>query len=118
LQPGDVLSWPLNAPHRVVNHDSVNVSISVPYGLDSTDRRMQLYNANLMLRRVLKLSPSKREHGIGADLKRTAYRAARKFGIDQRIKRPRPAYFATLRVDRSSPTGLAKIVGDPVKTPF
>lgn len=118
LQPGELLSWPMNAPHRVVNRESVNVSISVPYGLDSTDQRAQLYNANLMMRRILKLQPSTRETGLMAATKRIGYRAARKLGVENKIKRPRPPYFASLRVDGNAPNGLAAIAGSPVRTPF
>src|SRR6267154_5537657 len=33
LTPGEMLCWPINAPHRIVNHDCVNISVSVPYGV-------------------------------------------------------------------------------------
>jgi quercetin dioxygenase-like cupin family protein len=31
LEPGDVVSWPHNAPHRIENLDSLNVSLSTGF---------------------------------------------------------------------------------------
>ncbi len=31
LEPGEMLHWPLNSPHRVVNYDVLNVSITTEY---------------------------------------------------------------------------------------
>ena len=119
LKPGEVLCWPINAPHRIVNHDSVNISVSVPYGIASGNRRAELYMGNLMMRRVLRLgSLSTQEEGASATLKRTFFRAMRKFHWDRRFTRPRKPYFTNVRIDASAPNGLARIAGAPVKTPF
>lgn len=50
LSPGEMLSWPLNAPHRVENLDCLNVSMTVSYSTE-TIRRAQVVNlANGILR--------------------------------------------------------------------
>lgn len=50
LAPGQMLSWPLNAPHRVENLDCLNVSMTISF-FDETIRRTQMVNiANGLLR--------------------------------------------------------------------
>jgi hypothetical protein len=57
LKPGEAVSWPIHSPHRVVNGDNTNVSVSVEY----TTRRSMLKNGVLQLngrlRRDLGLNP-------------------------------------------------------------
>ena len=119
LKPGEVLSWPLNAPHRVTNHDSVNVSLSVTVGTDSADRRSELYQANLMLRRTLGMrNLSARDTGALSFMKRTGFKVARKLGITPGIASRREPYMAKNRIDGSSPVGVAAIPEGPVKTLF
>jgi hypothetical protein len=51
LRPGEVISWPLNAPHRVTNIEAVNVSLSTLHVTEDSDRRKLVYCANRLLRR-------------------------------------------------------------------
>jgi hypothetical protein len=43
LAPGQMLHWPLNAPHRVENLDTVNISMTISY-TDEQIRRLQMVN--------------------------------------------------------------------------
>ena len=43
LEPGQMLHWPLNAPHRVENLDTVNISMTISY-TDEQIRRLQMIN--------------------------------------------------------------------------
>jgi len=43
FKPGQMLHWPLNAPHRVENLDTVNVSMTISY-TDEQIRRLQMLN--------------------------------------------------------------------------
>ena len=43
LEPGQMLNWPLNAPHRVENLDSFNISMTVSYTNDEI-RRAEIVN--------------------------------------------------------------------------
>jgi hypothetical protein len=62
LAPGQMLSWPLNAPHRVENLDCVNVSMTVSYTSEDI-RRAQIVNlANGILRHRFGVAP--RSSGI------------------------------------------------------
>ncbi|MFN9357878.1 MAG: hypothetical protein ACK58T_09760 [Phycisphaerae bacterium] len=50
LEPGQMLHWPLNSPHRIINHDCVNVSFTTEH-FTRDDRRMYHVNfANGVLR--------------------------------------------------------------------
>ena len=55
LEPGQVASWPQNAPHRITNLDSVNISLSTDHFTPTARRRARVYNANRFLHGVAKL---------------------------------------------------------------
>lgn len=57
LQPGEAISWPLNAPHRVENA-SFCVSINTEYSTPETLMKLSNIRTNAMLRQHLGLSPS------------------------------------------------------------
>lgn len=50
IGPGDMLHWPLNAPHRVDNHDCLNVSMTMEYFTDDIRRAHMVTRANGILR--------------------------------------------------------------------
>jgi hypothetical protein len=50
LEPGQMLNWPLNAPHRVENLGSVNISMTVSYVNDEIRRAEIVHLANGLLR--------------------------------------------------------------------
>jgi Cupin-like domain len=60
LEPGQMLNWPLNAPHRVENLGTVNISMTVSY-VNQDIRRAQIVNlANGMLRHRFGYAPKSR----------------------------------------------------------
>ena len=60
LEPGQMLNWPLNAPHRVENLATVNISMTVSY-VNQDIRRAQIVNlANGMLRHRFGYAPKSR----------------------------------------------------------
>jgi Cupin-like domain len=60
LEPGQMLNWPLSAPHRVENLGTVNISMTVSY-LNDEIRRSQIVNlANGMLRHRFGYQPKSR----------------------------------------------------------
>ncbi len=66
LEPGQMLHWPLNSPHRVVNCGNLNVSITTEYWADEAWRRQRVNVANGALRFGLGLAPTGRAtHGPG-----------------------------------------------------
>jgi hypothetical protein len=116
--PGDLITWPLNAPHRIVNHDSVNVSVSVQYATDRGEKRALLYQANRFFRSKLGLPiRSTRDEGLLALSKTASFRIARKLNIAGTTSRKRE-YLAHYRVDGRAPGGMSLVPGGPVRTPF
>lgn len=66
LSPGQMLSWPLNAPHRVENVEGVNVSMTVSFSGAESRRREILHLANGLLRHRFGYAPrSRRTEGAG-----------------------------------------------------
>jgi hypothetical protein len=60
LEPGQMLNWPLNAPHRVENLGTVNISMTVSYVNDDI-RRAEIVNlANGLLRHRFGYQPKGR----------------------------------------------------------
>jgi hypothetical protein len=60
LEPGQMLNWPLNAPHRVENLDSVNISMTVSYVNDEIRRAEIVHLANGLLRHRFGYRPRSR----------------------------------------------------------
>lgn len=60
IKPGDMLHWPLNAPHRVDNHDCLNVSMTMEYFTEDIRRTHMVTVANGILRSKLGLRPRDR----------------------------------------------------------
>ncbi|WP_027580144.1 cupin-like domain-containing protein [Bradyrhizobium sp. Ai1a-2] len=60
LEPGQMLNWPLNAPHRVENLGVVNISMTVSYVNDEIRRAQILHLANGMLRHRFGYAPKSR----------------------------------------------------------
>ena len=107
LEPGQWIAWPQNAPHRVSNLDSVNVSLSTEHFTAETRRRFRLYVANRFFRTRLGLAqPSLREDGAAALGKTLVQRAARKLGLDPVHLRQN---IPVLRVDAAAPDGVAAL---------
>jgi hypothetical protein len=108
LQPGDVASWPHNAPHRVVNDGSLNVSLSTNHGTPESEHRKLVYLANRFFHRRWGLpATSTREEGLVANGKCLAYRAFRKAGLDP--VRPTFDYRAKYRVDPLATSGITQL---------
>ncbi len=57
MEPGDMISWRQNAPHRVVNGPMLNVSLSLEYMTPEALLRANVIYANGVLRRSAGLQP-------------------------------------------------------------
>ena len=61
LEPGQMVHWPLNCPHRVTNHDCMNISVTTEHYTDEIRKSYAVNYANGVLRRKFgleNLSPS------------------------------------------------------------
>jgi len=107
LAPGQWTAWAQNAPHRVLNLDSLNVSLSTEYFTRQTRRRARIYSANRFFRARLGLPGlSTRETGIAAVFKGAVHKLARLAGLD---RLPPKQHLATLRVDPTAPAGVVPL---------
>jgi hypothetical protein len=116
LGPGDLIWWPQNAPHRIENRDSFNVSLSTRYQTVESQRRKLVYNANRFFRRRLGMKKlSVKETGLAASSKCLAYRLCRRVGLDEPISGY--VYQAKVRVDPKAPLGISNLT-EPRRPPF
>jgi hypothetical protein len=109
LEPGDMASWPHNAPHRVTNHDEFNVSLSTEHTTGESRRRARLYCANRFLRRKTgEAQWSTAERGARPLIKYVFFRACKAARLDDtRDKSHTPA----MRVDANAPLGCVPLAG-------
>jgi hypothetical protein len=107
LQPGQMLHWPLNAPHRISNGDCVNVSFTTEHFTPDIRRMYHVNFANGVLRQRFGLSNLQQEIRGGAYWGKLglslAYRAT---GMH---KRRRKRLAVDFRVDPSAPRGVRDI---------
>ena len=54
LAPGAMLTWPLNAPHRIVNLDCLNISVTTEHWTPANQRAQRLHLAHAILRHRLR----------------------------------------------------------------
>jgi hypothetical protein len=107
--PGDMVTWPQNAPHRVTNLDSFNVALSTEHFTAESRARVRLYTANRFLRNRFRLARlSARVTGPGAFAKIALHRAARLLRLEP-DPTVRKQWIPTLRVSADSPTGVADL---------
>lgn len=60
IEGGEMLHWPLNAPHRVENLDCLNVSMTTEYWTEPIRRSQMINLANGILRHKLGVTPRSR----------------------------------------------------------
>jgi hypothetical protein len=107
LEPGQWVSWPQNAPHRVTNMDSMNVSLTTEHFTRQSRRRVRVYTANRFLRLRFGLHGlSVREDGAASHVKSIIHRVAKFAGVEKlKIKQHIP----TMRIDAAAPAGVVDL---------
>ncbi len=107
LEAGRMLHWPLNGPHRVVNHDMLNVSFTTEHWTDELRGHYAVNYANGVLRNSFGLNRLSQEAtGFGA-LAKTAFAGAVKFSPLNPQKKK--VYTIDFRVDPDAPEGIVDI---------
>lgn len=106
LKPGDFVSWPLHAPHRVENLEGLNVSITCEVVTPQSTLKNAVLHANGALRRMGYTPRSSRAVGMQAYAK-LALSKAWKLGqaLTGARSKPRPKSETTFDVDLASDTG-------------
>jgi hypothetical protein len=95
IEGGEMLHWPLNAPHRVENFDSLNVSMTTEYWTEKIRRNQMINTANGILRQHAGLSPKSRAlSGPGFWAKAAMQAGLRRTGmLEKQRKAMRPIEF-------------------------
>jgi hypothetical protein len=115
MSPGDAVTWPQSTPHRVVNVEGLNVSISSEHHTPASKRRQRVASANWLLRNRFGLATrSLQIDGIAAGAKCAAYFACRAAGkvLGRHALVPQdPDPALTIRLDPRDPRGYVEIGG-------
>ncbi|HZP07723.1 cupin-like domain-containing protein [Methyloceanibacter sp.] len=108
LKPGEMAHWPLNSPHRVDNHDCLNVSMTVEYWTDPIRRNVMMNCGNALLRHKLGITPKSHAlTGPGFWLKALLQAGAKRSGmLRQQRKAARPV---TFRLDPARPGAVINL---------
>lgn len=110
IKPGDMMTWPHNMPHRVDNHDVLNVSMTLEWFTPDIRRTHMVTMANAILRHKLGFAPKSRDiHGASFWAKAVLQKAFRKTSWIRRESRARKP--ATFRPDPHQPDGIIELAG-------
>ena len=108
LQPGQMMHWPLNSPHRVENMDCLNISMTTEYFTHDIRRKQMLNTANGILRNKFRINPNRVISGAGFWSKAVLQAAARRAGLLDRERSKRRE--VTFKLDPARP---GQIIGLP-----
>ncbi|MCB1492840.1 MAG: cupin-like domain-containing protein [Rhodobiaceae bacterium] len=106
LEPGEMLHWPLNCPHRVDNHDCMNVSITTEHWTPALRNAYAVNYANGMLRKMGFKDLSRPAGGPGMWARLGLAGAVKVSGIQKKDEKP---YHVDFRVDPNEPRGVRDI---------
>lgn len=108
LEPGKMVTWPQNAPHRVVNEGVVNVSLSIEFMTPAALVRANMIFANGVLRRRFGMRP-RLQTGIGpVPLAKFAFaRAVKALGLQKESGKKLPVTFDLRRGVPGAPLPVA-----------
>jgi len=109
LQPGQMLHWPINCPHRIVNEDCVNVSFATEHFTKALRRQFFVNYANGVLRRRQSWNQlSQQTSGVTYWAKLALAAAYKLTGTQKKRKRIAKVDFT---VDPSAPHSVRPISG-------
>jgi len=95
LEPGRMVTWPQNCPHRIVNGPMLNVSLSIEFMTPAALMRANLIYGNGVLRRRLGIQPRgvPERVGLGAAAKLAVARGAKALRLQKAAERGVPVSF-------------------------
>ena len=108
LEPGQMLHWPLNAPHRVDNFDCLNVSMTMEYFTADIRRTHMVTLANGIMRYKMGLSPRSRSTAGPAFWTKAIFQKAMRQTpwVKRENKARKPSTFT---LDRSRPGAIVDL---------
>lgn len=105
-EPGQLITWPQVAPHRVQNLEGLNVSLSTEHKNPRARRRINVHTCNHLMRtRFGKVCKSTSADGLAAHGKQALARAFRMAGKLVGKQKEQFVYPKTFVVDPQSPHG-------------
>lgn len=108
--PGEMLHWPLNRPHRVVNQDSMNISLTMEHWTTEVRNAFVVNYANGVMRRYLGMNPTNRKpEGLHVYPKAAFAYAWKKLGMS---KGREFVHKVTFRADPKAPNGLVLLTAN------
>ncbi len=113
LKPGEMMTWPLNGPHRVQNLDCLNISVTTEHYTNDIRKSFAVHYANGILRRkfgMQNLSPS--IDGPMVYPKAALAAMWRKLGLH---KAHEVKHIVDFAVDPSSKTGMVDVPAFPAE---
>ncbi len=111
VEPGQLLTWPQLAPHRVTNHDDdLCCSLSTEHKNPAATRRINVHLANQYLRKQFGWKCDSMEViGVAPHAKQFVARAVRALGKVAGKKKKQFTYPVTFRVDPDAELGFTDI---------
>jgi len=107
MEPGDLLHWALNGPHRVANDDTLSVSLTTEHWTPEVRRSYALNYGNGILRSVAHWRPRSRATAGAAFWAKAAMTAAwRASGMQ---KKQTYVWVPGHRIDPDAPNGVRRI---------
>lgn len=107
LEAGQMLHWPLNGPHRVVNHGMLNVSFTTEHWTDELRKHYAVNYANGVLRNKLGLTNLAQNTSGLSYLSKLGLAGAVKFSpLNPQRKK---VYTVDFEVDPTNPEGIRDI---------
>ncbi len=107
LEPGMMVTWPINGPHRIVNDDELSVSMVMEYFQPIAWKRYAVYYANAVLRRRFG-RPARSTTTSGPVMWGKAL-ASIAFKLGKVQRQYRHKRYLTFRIDPGSATGYAEM---------
>ncbi len=107
LQPGQMITWPQNTPHRVSNLEGLNVSLTTEHLTPKARRRIKLFRANRFLRHKMGYQTlSQDTEGMGYKMKVAAFSVVRAWRKLFPEKADGYHYPVTFELDPTNLTGV------------
>lgn len=110
---GEMLHWPLNAPHRVENLDTLNVSMTTEYWTQAIRRNLMVTLGNAILRHKLGIAPaSTARHGAAFWAKAALQAGVRRAGLLRTMRKSKRPIDFTL-----DPVNMGQIIETAASAP-
>ncbi|MCC9605042.1 cupin-like domain-containing protein [Blastopirellula sp. JC732] len=110
LEPGQMVTWPQNTPHRVTNVEGLNVSLTTEHKTPKAIRRIKLFRANRFFRHQCGYQNlSTTTEGVGYGMKMAAFTFVKAYRKLFKKQSGNYAYPVTFELDPMNPTKVREM---------